>query len=110
MSGLKTESGYIWITNAIRQAQRLFTLFTIARGSLEASSRNKKNQPQQALRLVYIFLAEAVGFEPTRHFCPLVFKTSSIGRSDRPPRKSLAVIEKTQGPQVTSTLERHRLQ
>ena len=30
-------------------------------------------------------LAEGVGFEPTRHFCPLVFKTSSIGRSDSPP-------------------------
>jgi site-specific DNA recombinase len=31
------------------------------------------------------YLAEGVGFEPTRHFCPLVFKTSSIGRSDSPP-------------------------
>src|SRR5690606_40309596 len=31
--------------------------------------------------------AEGVGFEPTRHFCPLVFKTSSIGRSDSPPVK-----------------------
>ncbi|VXB06316.1 hypothetical protein FRIGORI9N_170042 [Frigoribacterium sp. 9N] len=26
-----------------------------------------------------------MGFEPTRHLCPLVFKTSSIGRSDSPP-------------------------
>ena len=34
-------------------------------------------------------MAEGVGFEPTRHFCPLVFKTSSIGRSDSPPRKIL---------------------
>jgi hypothetical protein len=32
-----------------------------------------------------IKMAEAVGFEPTKHFCSLVFKTSSIGRSDRPP-------------------------
>ena len=38
-------------------------------------------------------MAEAVGFEPTRHFCPLVFKTSSIGRSDRPPRQSLVENE-----------------
>lgn len=30
-------------------------------------------------------LAEGVGFEPTRHFCPPVFKTGSIGRSDSPP-------------------------
>ncbi|VXB61405.1 hypothetical protein PSCLAVI8L_150236 [Pseudoclavibacter sp. 8L] len=30
-------------------------------------------------------VAEGVGFEPTRHCCPLVFKTSSIGRSDSPP-------------------------
>ena len=30
-------------------------------------------------------MAEAVGFEPTKHCCSLVFKTSSIGRSDRPP-------------------------
>lgn len=29
--------------------------------------------------------AEGVGFEPTRHFCPPVFKTGSIGRSDSPP-------------------------
>src|SRR6185437_2576593 len=29
--------------------------------------------------------AEGVGFEPTRRFRPLVFKTSSIGRSDSPP-------------------------
>src|SRR5699024_6493320 len=29
--------------------------------------------------------AEGVGFEPTRHFCLLVFKTSSFGRSDSPP-------------------------
>ena len=34
-------------------------------------------------------MAEAVGFEPTKHFCSLVFKTSSIGRSDRPPLSSL---------------------
>lgn len=26
-----------------------------------------------------------MGFEPTGHLCPLVFKTSSIGRSDNPP-------------------------
>lgn len=32
--------------------------------------------------------AEGVGFEPTRHFCPPVFKTGSIGRSDSPPRRS----------------------
>ena len=30
-------------------------------------------------------VAEGVGFEPTRHFCPPVFKTGSIGRSDSPP-------------------------
>lgn len=29
--------------------------------------------------------AEGVGFEPTGHRCPLVFKTRSIGRSDNPP-------------------------
>ena len=29
--------------------------------------------------------AEGVGFEPTGHCCPLVFKTRSIGRSDNPP-------------------------
>lgn len=29
--------------------------------------------------------AEGVGFEPTGHLCPLVFKTRSIGRSDNPP-------------------------
>ena len=34
-------------------------------------------------------LAEGAGFEPARHFCPLVFKTSSIGRSDSPPQKIL---------------------
>ncbi len=43
-----------------------------------------KSQPQLLLKLVFL-MAEAVGFEPTRHFCPLVFKTSSIGRSDSPP-------------------------
>ncbi|VXC04390.1 hypothetical protein CURTO8I2_60119 [Curtobacterium sp. 8I-2] len=30
-------------------------------------------------------IAEGVGFEPTRHLCPPVFKTGSIGRSDNPP-------------------------
>jgi hypothetical protein len=30
-------------------------------------------------------MAEGVGFEPTRHLCPPVFKTGSIGRSDNPP-------------------------
>ncbi len=30
-------------------------------------------------------VAEGVGFEPTGHLCPLVFKTRSIGRSDNPP-------------------------
>ena len=93
MADLKTESDYIRITNAMRQVAVVFTFFTIACLAVEVSYKNKKNQPQLLLRLVYIFLAEAVGFEPTRHFCPLVFKTSSIGRSDRPPRKSLAVIE-----------------
>ncbi len=29
-----------------------------------------------------------MGFEPTRHLCPLVFKTSSIGRSDNPPDRN----------------------
>ena len=33
-------------------------------------------------------LAEGVGFEPTGHFCPLVFKTRSIGRSDNPPGRA----------------------
>ena len=32
-----------------------------------------------------IHVAEGVGFEPTMHCCTLVFKTSSIGRSDSPP-------------------------
>src|SRR5665647_1051020 len=38
--------------------------------------------------------AEGVGFEPTRHFCPPVFKTGSIGRSDSPPgsRTNLSLI------------------
>jgi hypothetical protein len=35
--------------------------------------------------------AEGVGFEPTRHFCPPVFKTGSIGRSDSPPYDSMTV-------------------
>ena len=33
-------------------------------------------------------LAEGVGFEPTGHCCPLVFKTRSIGRSDNPPERT----------------------
>ncbi|MEO0049257.1 MAG: hypothetical protein RL556_589 [Actinomycetota bacterium] len=37
-------------------------------------------------------MAEAVGFEPTKACTSLVFKTSSIGRSDRPPRTSLQVF------------------
>jgi hypothetical protein len=32
--------------------------------------------------------AEGVGFEPTRHFCPPVFKTGSIGHSDSPPEET----------------------
>ena len=63
-----------------------------------------KNQPQLLLKLVFL-MAEAVGFEPTRHFCPLVFKTSSIGRSDRPPQISLVVTEKTQVPGEKSGIE-----
>lgn len=37
---------------------------------------------------IYYCTAEGVGFEPTRHFCPPVFKTGSIGRSDSPPGSS----------------------
>ena len=44
------------------------------------------------------YKAEGVGFEPTRHFCPPVFKTGSIGRSDSPPapvRNRLAKVYRT---------------
>ena len=45
-------------------------------------------------------VAEGVGFEPTRHFCPPVFKTGSIGRSDSPPEynPSLADAPKARLP------------
>src|SRR5665213_457084 len=36
--------------------------------------------------------AEGVGFEPTRHFCPPVFKTGSIGRSDSPPGSQAQIV------------------
>ena len=42
-------------------------------------------QPRKNGVCLYRFRAEGVGFEPTRHFCPPVFKTGSIGRSDSPP-------------------------
>ena len=38
-------------------------------------------------------VAEGVGFEPTRHFCPPVFKTGSIGRSDSPPEYKLSLAD-----------------
>ena len=45
-------------------------------------------------------MAEGVGFEPTRHFCPPVFKTGSIGRSDSPPeyKPSLADTPEVETP------------
>ena len=45
-------------------------------------------------------VAEGVGFEPTRHFCPPVFKTGSIGRSDSPPeyKPSLADTPEVETP------------
>src|SRR5690606_19155222 len=44
--------------------------------------------------------AEGVGFEPTRHHCPPVFKTGSIGHSDSPPDRLQSV-----GENATLTLE-----
>ena len=38
-----------------------------------------------SLSFTVVSYAEGVGFEPTRHCCPPVFKTGSIGRSDSPP-------------------------
>lgn len=40
-------------------------------------------------------LAEGVGFEPTGHCCPLVFKTRSIGRSDNPPERTESTEPRT---------------
>ena len=47
-------------------------------------------------------MAEGVGFEPTGHCCPLVFKTRSIGRSDNPPDDAARGIHRT-----ASTLSDH---
>ena len=51
--------------------------------------------------------AEGVGFEPTGHCCPLVFKTRSIGRSDNPPdgRHEVAACVEQASSLADSTVE-----